>query len=327
MFRGFANGFDSAPSLQFGKQPPGFKEGEHSVGRGLAAGDVTGDGIDDLVVGTGDVVDEWAGLAAVGGFYFVPGSGSGLRLGDRRFIGRRSPGVHQRGAVVTNELGSALAVADFDRDGFAEVAVGDPAGSDDASSCDPDAPCGGAVLILRGSRTGPVTRGPQRWALTTVKPADPVAGDQIEDNPGNRFGERLAAGDLDRDGRLDLAVAAPLHQVVYQAVGTGRVYVLYGSRAGLSGAGQPISQRTPGVRGIGRVGEGFGRGGLQILDCGYGRTADLLVHSGGDRSSRGTVTVLYGSRRGVTVRGAQLWHQDMPGIPGHGARDDRLGDG
>jgi hypothetical protein len=251
-----------------------------------------------------------------------------LRLGDRRFIGRRSPDVRQRGAVVTNEFGSALAVADFDRDGFAEVAVGDPAGSDDASSCDPDAPCGGAVLILRGSRTGAVTRAPQRWALTTVRPADPVAGDQIEDNPGNRFGARLAAGDLDRDGQLDLAVAAPLDQVVDGGgVGTGRVYVLYGSRAGLSGAGQRISQRTPGVRGIGRVGEGFGWGGLQVLDCGHGRTADLLVNSGGDRSSRGTVTVLYGSPRGVTVRGAQLWHQDMPGIPGRGERDDRLGGG
>ena len=288
---------------------------------------MTGDGFDDLVVGTGDVVDEWAGLVAVGGFHFIPGSGSGLRLGGRSFIGRRTPGVRQRGAVVTNELGSALAVADFDRDGFADVAVGDPAGSDDRSSCDSDAPCGGAVLILPGNRRGPVTRGLQRWAPTTVMPADPVASDRIEDNPGNRFGARLTVGDLDRDGRLDLAVAAPLDQVVHGRVGTGRVYMLYGSRAGLSSVGRRVSQRTPGVRGIGRVGEGFGWGGLQILDCGRGRAADLLVHSGGDRSTRGTVTVLYGSRRGVTVRGAQLWHQDMPGIPGRGEREDRLGVG
>ena len=42
VFRGSTAGFDSAPSLEFSKEPPGFADSEHSVGRGLAAGDVTG---------------------------------------------------------------------------------------------------------------------------------------------------------------------------------------------------------------------------------------------------------------------------------------------
>jgi len=42
VFRGSTAGFDSAPSLEFSKEPPGFADSEHSVGRGLAAGDERG---------------------------------------------------------------------------------------------------------------------------------------------------------------------------------------------------------------------------------------------------------------------------------------------
>ena len=148
----------------------------------------------------------------------------------------------------------------------------------------------------------------------------------------NNFGASLAAGDLNGDSHIDLAIAAPFDFTDQGNSGPGRVYVLYGARSGLGLAGRQVwSQRTPGVKGIGkgwrpsRPSEGFGAGGLQILECGNGSASDLLVHTGGDRSSRGSVNVLYGSAHRITTRGNQLWHQDMPGIPGRGEREDRLG--
>ncbi len=327
VLRGSGAGLKPAP-LTFGKKAPGRDPDEYDFGGGgLAAGDLNGDGLDDLVVGT---PADWDMQYGVGGFYFVPGSRAGLQPAKRRFVSQRARGLRPKRAVVSEAFGYALAVADFDRDGFGDVAVGDPAGTNDGSACD-TVTCAGAVFVLPGTANGPTTRGRRQFALSQ-QPADDVwYGDYA---PSNFFGGGLAAGDLNRDGRPDLAIAAQFDRYgqtgqlghVDGDAGTGRVYVLYSTKQGLSASGHQVwSQRSPGVKGIGKDGEGFGSGGLQILDCGNGRTADLLVHSPRDRSKRGTVSVLYGSTGGVTTRGDQLWHQDRPGIPGRGERQDGFG--
>ena len=177
-------------------------------------------------------------------------------------------------------------IADFDHDGFGDVAVGDPESGFDREDCE-SGPCSGAVLILPGPANGPTARGRQYWSLSAQRPWD---GDEAVPE-GNSFGARLAAGDLNRDGHLDLAIAAPNDQSHYgspepRGVGPGNVYVLYGTNRGLSQTGLQIwSQWTPGVVGVAKPWEQFGLGGLQILDAGRGRAADLLVHNPRDRTS------------------------------------------
>ena len=231
VFRG--TGTSAPPTLQltFSKVPPGITE-EDQIGNALAAGDITGDGRDDLVVGTGSPseMDSY-----VPGFFFVPGSSAGLAPNKRQFITRGTPGLAAKGARVGNSFGNALVIADFDRDGFGDVAVGDSEGRDKASSCGEVAPCAGAVFVLPGTADGPTTRGRQHWALSKQ---GRFGG--WDDEVSNNFGASLAAGDLNGDRQVDLAVAAPFDFTDLGNSGPGRVYVLYGARSGLGLAGRQV---------------------------------------------------------------------------------------
>lgn len=238
------------------------------------------------------------------------------------------PGLRPPGGTISSGFGHRLAVTDFDRDGYGDLVVTDPEGGLDQQEC--DFACAGVVFILPGSKRGPTVRDRQYWSLSTQRPFD---GDETYP-VGNNFGAHLVVGDLDRDGHHDLAVAAPYDQSNYGRPGIrgylnpGNVYVLYGTKHGLDGSRRQIwSQRTRGIPGQAKKWEGFGVGGLQILDVGNGHPGDLAVHSPRDRSGRGTVSVVYGSHNGLRAAGAQLWHQDTPGILGVGGHTDEGSDG
>jgi hypothetical protein len=115
-----------------------------------------------------------------------------------RHITQDSPGV--RGVPERyDKFGTALAAADLDHDGVAELAIGVP-GEDKGAMAENFA--AGAVHILHASGRDDV------WTLRD-------SGDY------DRFGTALAAGDLDGDGTADLAASA---------AGSGVVQVLNGHR-------------------------------------------------------------------------------------------------
>ena len=113
---------------------------------------------------------------------------------------------------------------------------------------DPDT---GIVQVLYGTVGGLTATGDQLWRQD-------VAGVQGGEEPDDRFGYALAAGDFDGDKYVDLAIGVP-----YEAIGTedqaGAVNVLYGSSFGLSAAGDQLwYQGSGGLQGTAETGDRFG---------------------------------------------------------------------
>ena len=201
---------------------------------------------------------------------------------------------------------------DFDGDGFADIAVGVP--FEDIGSVR-DA---GAVQVLYGSASGATARD-QLWHLGRKG----VRGGLKR----GYFGERLASGDFDGDGRADLAVGSPLSRPTKDSPNAGVVQVLYGSPSGLTAAGDQVwHQGTKGVPGNNKKGDLFGQA-LAVGDFDGDGYADLgigipgkFINGIGDA---GRVIVLRGSSSGLTATGVQSWSEQSPGI----ASEPEGGDG
>jgi hypothetical protein len=146
-----------------------------------------------------------------------------------------------------------------------------------------------------------------------------------------RFGEALAAGDFNGDGRDDLAVGAPTHVVAPKGP-CGAVNVLYGAAGGLSAAGNQLwTEETPGIAEECDVQARFGLA-LVAADFNGDRKADLAIGApwesllpGSQHPSKGAVHVLKGSANRLTATGSQFWTQDSPGIPDTAEVGDQFG--
>lgn len=180
---------------QASAQIPGAPGDGDAFGSSLAAGDVDGDGVADLAIGSpgeGIANPEGGGISNVGIVHVLrgaqedglPGGGVAIRI-DRTDLG--APAGFER-------FGHAIALADFDGDGADELVVGAPGISDSGV-----AQSGLAFVFV-----GPASHA---WSGLTVlgqsggAPGTPGIGDQL--------GRALAAGDFDGDGYPELALAAP----------------------------------------------------------------------------------------------------------------------
>ena len=160
------------------------------------AGDVNGDGYDDVIVGA----LEWTnGQSGEGAAFVYLGSPSGLSTG---------PAWTAQGDQVSAEFGSAVGMAgDVNGDGYDDVIVG-------ATEYDHGQTDEGAAFVFQGSATG----------LST---AASWMGESNADS--SRFGVSAGtAGDVNGDGFSDVVVGA------YTYLPGGRAYAYYGSPLGLS---------------------------------------------------------------------------------------------
>ncbi len=202
--------------------------------------------------------------------------------------------------------GGGSVSADFDGDGFADLAVGIP-GEEPQFSAGLDS---GAVIVIPGSATG-------------LDPAGAIllqqgsGGGPDSPEPGDRFGSALAAGDFDGDGLADLAVGVP-GEDVGAVVDAGAVNVIFGSGQGLgAGPEQFLTQDTPGILETAGKGDAFGSA-LAAANFGVSSEVDLAVGVPGERvgtvAGAGAVNVIYGSAGGLSATGDQVWTQDTTGI-------------
>lgn len=222
-------------------------------------------------------------------------------------------------------LGSAIAVGDFNNDGFDDIAVGMPDYDVVAVSS------AGGVSIRLG--------GPGGWSASAVVTSEGLGGIT---EAFARFGSALATGDFDNDGHDDLVIGVP-DRTVSGADSAGEIVVAYGtskSRSPSQVIGTTIfdTARTqffsqvalPGAPETNdRFGFSLATGVLSsdgIDDLVIGIPFEDIQGPLGLLNDVGAINVMYGSfGAGLTTSGSQLFNENSPGLGLNANAGERFG--
>ncbi len=278
-------------------------------GFALAAADFNGDGRDDLAVGV--PLESASGFNNAGRVIVFYGSLTGIVVTDANAVDQAS--LAFGGPFIEARFGHAIVAADFDANGFYDLAVGEP-----GTSAIP-----GRVFVLPGTASGLTGAGAQ----ALVQGFEGVA-----DTPetGDGFGYSLAVGNFDGGPFPDLVIGVPGEGLSLPEVdGAGAVHVLFSTAIGVSGAGSQFwTQMTPGIPGGPEVDDYFGLA-VAAGDFDHDHFDELVIGIPNEGNfigfGEGDVLVLPGSPTGPTETGARTWNLQAPGILGDMNPGDRLG--
>jgi hypothetical protein len=204
--------------------------------------------------------------------------------------------------------------ADFNGDGFSDLAVGIPL--EDVGGV----ANAGAVQVLYGSAFG---LGGAAGQLLTQD----TGGVQGVAEANDQFGAAVVPGNFNGDAFTDLAIGVPFEDG--SVVDEGGVHVLYGSNSGLTAnADEFFTQNTPGILETSEAGDRFGSA-LAAADLGRSGQADLVVGVPAEDVAgavdAGVVQTIYGTPNGLTAVGSQLLRRGAGGIGGAVGAGDGFG--
>lgn len=278
-------------------------------GAALGVADFNGDGYPDLAIGSpGEGIGPRASAGAV---VTIHGSDAGLTAETAGFWHQDVDGVRGKSEAF-DEYGAALAAADFDGDGYGDLAVGVP-GENLVVAAD-----AGLVSVLFGTASGLSPARDQIWH----QDRDYVKGHA---GTGDRFGQDLVAADFDGDGHIDLAVAIP-GEKVGSASNAGAVSVFFSSAAGLTDRDVLLTADEGAVSHA--TNQAFGTS-LGVGDFDGNSHADLVVGVPRARvsgsSGGGLAAVFSGVSAGSFSGTAMVISQDTAGVPGSPESGDGFG--
>lgn len=282
-----------------------------------ARGDFNGDGYSDLAVGV--PFEDFANVPNSGLIQVIYGSAVGLTSTNNAMFGQ-STLTDRNSAELNDWFGQVLAAADFNADGYDDLAIGVPQEDWGSSSflVQRDA---GVVEILYGTANGLTSANRQIWHQDSLFIADKVES-------GDQFGAALATGDFNLDGFADLAIGVP-REDLDSLTDAGVVHVLHGSAAGISATGSQMwHQNVTGMIEEAESAEFFG----SALAAGNfdGKDGDDLVigvpaETIGKIKAGGVNIIFAQPGQGLGYNRNGLISQDMAGIIGVAETGDRLG--
>jgi phosphodiesterase/alkaline phosphatase D-like protein len=204
VFMGSPTGLGSGTIVKQSHTPGGTNVAGDRFGAAIATGDVSGDGMDDLVVGIPGK-DTESGAVAV-----YLGGALGISRAQALFLFSNSVGCGSR--AQRDDFGWAVAIGDFNQDpgvttNYEDVAIGVPGKDSDK----------GSVCVVKGKSGGLSGASGAVYNRDTVQNLAPPA---LTRSAAQRFGSALAAGVVTAGNQADLVIGS--------SGGGGDVIALFG---------------------------------------------------------------------------------------------------
>ncbi|ASM76015.1 uncharacterized protein VITFI_CDS0236 [Vitreoscilla filiformis] len=261
-----------------------------------SAGDVNGDGLDDLIVGA--YQSDPNGQSGAGRSYVVFGKTGGSVVE----VSSLTAGTSTTGFVINGEAAddksgfSVSAAGDVNGDGLADLIIGGH--STDATGAD-----AGRSYVVFGKTDGSVVN------ASDLATGNSTAGFVIDGASSSELSGWAVsdAGDVNGDGLADLIVSASCDPV--NSTQTGRSYVVFGKTGG---AIVELSDLTAGTGSGGFVirgettGDWTGYAVSSAGDVNGDGLDDLIVGAHGADAEAGTSYVVYGKTGGAVVELSSL---------------------